>query len=1345
MKRNVGRINFWIFRIMLLSFFAWSWMLTAAQSSMEYTDAEVANFVTDLAAGTYDTLILSTSGGIYDVSYPSISQTTVIMGKEGLEFKPILKNTGNTSSSSAILSLNGSDVRDTITFINLEFDGSGAATAPCIIRADDENHIVFRDCYIHNAINDNGAIRINNAGSSIDMQNTLITDSKQRMIALYTTGALYGDVSVTNCTFAGITAGNIIFFRSSGGIYAAGNNVTIDHCTFYNIGAKLLSYQDDSIHGTVSVTNSIFDQVTGELKADVIDYNYVAGMVTPPAIATNSITTAPVFANAATMNFTLLNKDDLTGSDFQILGDLSWYDDTYPPKVYADLIKIDPTHLLVKYNEMVDETTALVLANYSLSGTAGLSGNPSEVVPDANGKDVTLTISDLSGMVIGQTVIVTVTNVTDLSGNVIENVNNTATYTLLDETPPAVTMAEQTVNNDEGKTATARSNEAGIIYLIHAAAAQDNIEDFIDAIESGMGSSADVITPDVDVLIPTVSLTIGNYYAYAVDTFNNISEKSTNAVIVIDTTAPEITMLAQEVTNSKTDKVFAQSNERGMIYLILDGEAQSTVAEFETAIAAKKGSSIGVLNPGEEVSISSQDLEPGTYYSYAVDEVGNISSKSINAVTVSKFVPRIRYYAAEDALQMESDIQNAADGDVFVLTTSGGEYITLDRINIGAKITIMAAEGLEKKPAIWNAKNAGTAQILLFNYPNLGLTLKGVELRGNSDPNWPTSYLIRANNNIGHYYLVAEDCYFNFVNFKPQGAIFRNYINSYGDSIIFRNCIFEGGEEALSSTSDAPGFDKFEVTNCTFFNLSQEVINITYDRNLNGNAPIDFNHCTFYNTGGINNMIFDLDSNKHVTVMNSIIANTVADTIWHMYGDATDKSTMDYTNLFNCPSPLDDKGGVLGSNMFALDPMFADPSAGDFTLGNATMLNMASDGLPLGDLRWADIFGPAVQDAMTARSDSTLLLKYNEWIDTVSAETVTNYALSGSAGYTGHVKKAELFNFYSVLLTVESFSDQVGNEIVITVSNVKDLKGNTVDPAQNVSTYTVEEFRPVVTANIQNVTNGAGQIVIAQSNQGSGFVYVILDGEPQATITDLDAAVAALKGAKAAVTEAYTNTEIDVYGVNTGIYYAYATDASGNLSEKGIYEITITDGIPPVITAAIQSADNSDDDNVIVQSNEPGKVYIVLDGEPQATENNFISAIFADKASSATVTTTNTDVEVPTKDLVPGIYYAYAVDIAGNISVKGTNPLNITEAPNSIEQFDKLQVKVYSVNGTIVIESASSEPQMVSIYDLVGRAVINQKIASDLHIFSIDRQGIYFVKITSDVNGKSGSYKLIVQ
>ena len=248
---------------------------------------------------------------------------------------------------------------------------------------------------------------------------------------------------------------------------------------------------------------------------------------------------------------------------------------------------------------------------------------------------------------------------------------------------------------------------------------------------------------------------------------------------------------------------------------------------------------------------------------------------------------------------------------------------------------------------------------------------------------------------------------------------------------------------------------------------------------------------------------------------------------------------------------------------------------------------------------------------------------------------------------------------------------------VITIGGVVQVSGTTVNDFTNPVTYLVtaedastkeyivtvtkaDLIPPVVTADAQSITNAVGAFAIVQTNEASGSVYLLRDGEPADSIVHFQRAVAANKAVTAFVGAANVDIPLATANLVQGNYYAYASDAAGNISARGANIILVTDLIPPVVTAAEQTASNTVLDYFEVSSNENnGKVYVIMDGEPQSTVNEFDIAVATNKGASVVITKADSLHQVVTLNLLAGIYYAYAVDSSGNISVKGINTLTI--------------------------------------------------------------------------------------
>ncbi|WXR62994.1 Ig-like domain-containing protein [Peptostreptococcaceae bacterium AGR-M142] len=107
-----------------------------------------------------------------------------------------------------------------------------------------------------------------------------------------------------------------------------------------------------------------------------------------------------------------------------------------------------------------------------------------------------------------------------------------------------------------------------------------------------------------------------------------------------DVTAPEVKAEAQTVYNTLNNDDFpviakVQSNElSGYVYIVKTGELQDTYKEIEELRTNNKAARESVSSMNEDMLISTLDLEPGTYYAYAIDGAKNISTRGENAIEV---------------------------------------------------------------------------------------------------------------------------------------------------------------------------------------------------------------------------------------------------------------------------------------------------------------------------------------------------------------------------------------------------------------------------------------------------------------------------------------------------------------------------------------------------------------------------------------------------------------------------------------------------------------------------------------------------------------------------------------
>ncbi len=215
------------------------------------------------------------------------------------------------------------------------------------------------------------------------------------------------------------------------------------------------------------------------------------------------------------------------------------------------------------------------------------------------------------------------------------------------------------------------------------------------------------------------------------------------------------------------------------------------------------------------------------------------------------------------------------------------------------------------------------------------------------------------------------------------------------------------------------------------------------------------------------------------------------------------------------------------------------------------------------------------------------------------------------------------------------------------------------------------------------------------------------------------------------------------------VYQVVAQDGS---SEE--YIITVTeepDVTAPVVTAAAQSVSNELSQFVLVSSNEAtGKVYIVHETVPQSTVAELNASIPLAKGASGVVQAADQNTPISTFALVEGTYYAYAVDGAGNMSAKGTNPIvvvdelaptvyintqTVTNAPNKFipAQSSESKSYIYLIKEGVAqstkadMELAVSSRNGAKVYAPVAftnaSLLVSGLSAGEYHAYAIDQNG----------------------
>jgi hypothetical protein len=301
----------------------------------------------------------------------------------------------------------------------------------------------------------------------------------------------------------------------------------------------------------------------------------------------------------------------------------------------------------------------------------------------------------------------------------------------------------------------------------------------------------------------------------------------------------------------------------------------------------------------------------------------------------------IQVQAGHDSLKNALTFIN--DDEIIELVTDGGLYTNSSDLEIMNSITIRATTGLSDKPVICQTDPSASTRSVIVIKDGGSLNLKGVELDGMAGTATPAKYLIRTDDvpMTESYNLIIDSCYFHDVSIDGNGNFFRAYEGTFADLIKITNTMFTNcGKEGIRlkdepSQSMNYNVENFEVSNCTFWNIPKEAIYIYGgdDVNFTPSPTIRIDHCTFDNCGYDSAVIIRPDECDDSYISNSIISNN--------------------TNSTTAVTLFGDQAAIAYCDMFEVGDIELNRNASITLPGHSLVLNKASDGSSMGDLRWA--------------------------------------------------------------------------------------------------------------------------------------------------------------------------------------------------------------------------------------------------------------------------------------------------------------------------------------------------------------------------------------------------------
>ncbi len=319
----------------------------------------------------------------------------------------------------------------------------------------------------------------------------------------------------------------------------------------------------------------------------------------------------------------------------------------------------------------------------------------------------------------------------------------------------------------------------------------------------------------------------------------------------------------------------------------------------------------------------------------------------------------------------------ANDGDVFRLIP-GAEYTESVNKTFGTivdkSIAIVADGDGSLKPIVKILTDPGEGTCQFFQVGNNGsLLLMGLELDGAVDGTTKVSYLVRCY--MGEVAQPAtmkkihlENCVIkNLKGNVLDGAGTALKGNVVVDTTVVNNCIVH--DTGTLVHYKYVGAQYILVSQSTMYNITSYGLRLSgYDESGSTIYPVMvIDHTTWYNMGLtdpreiiLTEKATTVPFDKPITIANSIFStqtNWETSTKTALNIKTTMGDTMaTITNI--CMWQLSSKKGWLKHTVkdtTRLDPGFADPANGDFTIpAGSPLLTYGSDGGPIGDRRWAN-------------------------------------------------------------------------------------------------------------------------------------------------------------------------------------------------------------------------------------------------------------------------------------------------------------------------------------------------------------------------------------------------------
>lgn len=355
-------------------------------------------------------------------------------------------------------------------------------------------------------------------------------------------------------------------------------------------------------------------------------------------------------------------------------------------------------------------------------------------------------------------------------------------------------------------------------------------------------------------------------------------------------------------------------------------------------------------------------------------------------------------------------LSRIAPGDTLKLITESGIYRLTEAINIDQSIVLMSEFDTDQRPIIYCDSDS-----LIFRLKNRGkLYLENLILDGFSQDGTMKSLIGTADylSGLQSVRFVAKNCLFTVSGTEGESVSalrIKRFLRA--DSLVTKNCEFSRFTAPVLDLGDVEKssgdyrVSYASLANSTFWDNSGAVMKIDAgdDNPFTVGPRVIVDYCTFVDCGTGNNVTLDLIDVDAAEIRNSIFSGCSPDTATlTLYG----WGYVEYSNFFNSGTIAQIRGGNINDGMLSVDPEFADPEQGDFTLPPGHLLLIsAKDGGAMGDPRWAvhasslrvpvsGLPSSLILDAYPNPANASVSIRYE--LETVPTSTLFIYSLKGS-------------------------------------------------------------------------------------------------------------------------------------------------------------------------------------------------------------------------------------------------------------------------------------------------------------------------------------------------------------